>query len=294
MDVKDWGRVITAMVTPYDEGLEINYTKAVELAKKLENEGSTALVICGTTGESPTLTDEEKLKLYKTIKDNVKIPVIAGVGTNSTSKTIENARKAVQFGVDGLLVIVPYYNKPNQDSIYEHFKAVAEAVDSKIMMYNVPGRTGVNMLPSTVKKLSKIDNIVSLKEASGNIAQFTDMVKLTPDSFSVYTGDDVMTLPCLSVGGYGVVSVAAHIVGLKMKEMIDGFLNGDVEKAAKINLELNDIFNKLFITTNPIVVKAALNLLGMNVGELRLPLTTARPAIQAEIQICLRKIGLMD
>lgn len=291
--MKEWGRVITAMVTPYNKNLEVNYGKSVELAKKLENEGSTALVICGTTGEGPTLTDEEKLKLFKIIKDTVQIPVIAGVGTNSTSKTIENANKAVQLGVDGLLVIVPYYNKPNQDSIYEHFKAVAKAVDSKIMMYNVPGRTGVNMLPSTVEKLSKIENIVSLKEASGDVAQFSEMVKMTPDNFFVYTGDDILTLPCLSVGGYGVVSVAAHIVGLRMKEMIDSFLSGDVEKATNINLELIDIFKKLFITTNPIVVKAALNLLGTNVGELRLPLTTAKPAIQAEIQICLRKIGLM-
>lgn len=292
--MRDWGRIITAMVTPFDENLEIDYLKAVDLAKKLENEGSTALVICGTTGESPTLTDDEKLKLFRIIKDNVNIPIIAGVGTNCTKETIENSRKAIECGVDGLLVIVPYYNKPNQDSIYEHFYTVAQSVDSKVMMYNVPGRTGVNMLPGTAGKLSRIKNITALKESSGDIGQFVEMVKTTSKNFSVYTGDDIMTLPSLSVGGYGVVSVAAHIIGLRMREMVDAFLKGNVEQAKLINLQLADIYNKLFITTNPIPVKAALNLLGIHVGELRLPLTSAKPAVQAELQRSLKKIGLIN
>ncbi|TCO71459.1 4-hydroxy-tetrahydrodipicolinate synthase [Marinisporobacter balticus] len=291
--MKNWGRFITAMVTPFDDTLHVDYDKAVELANKLINEGNTALVICGTTGEAPTLTRKEKMDLYKILKEKVNVPIIAGIGTNATSDTIENGKDAISCGVDGLLVVVPYYNKPDQESMYEHFKTVAEALDGDIMLYNVPGRTGINMLPSTVEKLAQIDNIVALKEASGNIVQFSEMVKKTPKDFMVYTGDDVLTLPSMAVGGYGVVSVAAHIVSSKMKEMIDSFLEGNVKKAAEIHLELLDINQNLFIVTNPIPVKAALNMMGLNVGGLRLPLTTAKPAVKAEIQKDMRKLGLV-
>ena len=186
--MQEWGRLITAMVTPFTENLDVDYEKAVRLAKDLEQQGTTALVVCGTTGESPTLSPEEQFNLFKIIKDRVTIPVIAGVGTNSTQKTIHNANAALDCDVDGLLVIVPYYNKPNQESLYAHFHAVAQAVDAKIMMYNVPGRTGVNMLPDTVAKLAELENIVALKEASGNIVQLSEMIrqKPRPDFFGVY------------------------------------------------------------------------------------------------------------
>lgn len=291
--MKSWGRLITAMVTPFNENLEVNYELGIELANRLVNEGTTALVICGTTGEGPTLTAEERENLFSIIKKNVRVPVIAGVGTNSTAATIENAKRAGACGVDGLLVVAPYYNKPDQDSLYEHFKAVAGAVETPIMLYNVPGRTGCNIAPETIERLAKIENIVALKEASGNIVQLSEAVKRTPSDFLVYTGDDALTLPSLSVGAYGVVSVAAHVVGTKMMEMMNNFLRGNTEKATEIHLQLLDIFNGLFVVSNPIPVKAALNMMGVRVGELRLPLTAAKPAVKAEIQRHMRKLDLV-
>ena len=291
--MKAWGRLITAMVTPFDDHMEVDYTKAVKLAQKLVSEGTTALVVAGTTGESPTLLDEEKIMLFKTLKEKVEVPIIAGVGTNSTAATIENCKKALRCGVDGLLVVVPYYNKPNQESLYAHFEAVAKAVEAPLMLYNVPGRTGTNMLPETVGKLSKIENIVALKEASGNIAQLSEMIQKTDDDFLIFTGDDVLTLPSLSVGAYGVVSVAAQVVGKEMKAMIEAYLNGAIGEAAEIHLRLLNIFHNLFITTNPIPVKAALNMIGMKVGDPRLPLTAAQPSVKAEIQRTLRELNLV-
>lgn len=280
----EWGRLITAMITPFNENLEVDYEKSIKLAKRLENEGNTALVITGTTGEAPTLTSEEKLKLYKTIKENVKIPIIAGVGTNSTVATIENAKDAKKAGVDGLLVVVPYYNKPDQDSLYTHFKEVAEAIDLPIMLYNVPGRTGCNLMPETVSKLSKIENIVALKEANSDLVQLSETMKGVPRDFKVYSGDDVMLLPAMSVGAYGIVSVCSHIVGREMGEMIQSFVSGDVELAREIHLKLLGIFRKLFMITNPIPLKAALNIIGENVGGVRLPLTEAREYVLDEVR----------
>lgn len=269
----NWGRFITAMVTPFDENLNVNYDMAILLANKLIKDGNTSLVITGTTGEAPTLSDEEKIKLYEKIKENVNVPIIAGVGTNSTKKTIYNAKLAKDAGVDGLLIVTPYYNKPNQESLYSHFKKISSEVDLPIMLYNVPGRTGCNMLPETVKKLSEIDNIVALKEASGNINQISEIIKNTSKDFKVYSGDDISFLPSMSVGTYGVVSVSSHIVGKEMNDMINAFIQGDVIKSQNIHLNLLEIFKKLFITTNPIPVKAALNMIGINVGGVRLPLT---------------------
>lgn len=291
--MRNWGRLITAMVTPFDEELNVNYSEAVKLAQKLQDEGSSALVVCGTAGEAPTLTSDEKVKLLKTIKENVTIPVIAEVGTNSTSTAIENSRKALECGVDGLLIVVPYCNKPDQESIYEHFKTAANAVDGNIMICNTPGRTGCNMLPETLGELCKIKNIIAIKETSDSIVQLSEMVRRSGDDFRVYTGDDALTLPALSVGGYGIVSVASNLVGRSMKEMIDSYLEGDVIKASSIHLELLDIYDKLSITTNPIPVKAALNMAGIKAGGLRLPLVEASPAIKAEIQRSLRNLNLV-
>ncbi len=291
--MENWGRLITAMVTPFDEGLNVDYDGAIQLAMRLESEGTTALVITGTTGEAPTLTFEERSNLYRLIKKKVDIPVLAGVGSNSTIDTINNVREAMNSGVDGLLVVTPYYNKPDQDSLYAHFKAIAETTDLPIMLYNVPGRTGCNLLPETVAKLSKIENIVALKEAGGNIVQFAEVVKLVNKDFLVYSGDDALTLPALAVGGYGVVSVASHIVGREMKTMIEAYVEGDNNKAAEIHLKLLDIFNKLFIVANPIPVKAALNLMNVNVGGLRLPLTSAKSNILDILRKELKLLGLI-
>lgn len=289
----EWGRLITAMVTPYDENLNVNYEVSVELAKRLVEEGNTALVITGTTGEAPTLTDEEKVKLYKILKENVDVPIIAGVGTNSTLITIKNAKMASEAGVDGLLIVTPYYNKPDQDSLYEHFKAVADSVNLPIMLYNVPGRTGCNILPATVEKLAQTENIVALKEASGNIVQISDIIRRVPKEFLIYSGDDSMLLPAMAVGAYGIVSVCSHVVGKEMKEMIDAFISEDTKRATELHLKLLNIFQTLFIIANPIPVKAALNMTGTNVGGLRLPLTEARPNIKKIIKdelIALEKI----
>jgi len=208
--MKEWGRLITAMVTPFNDKLEVNYESAAKLAKKLVSEGSTALVICGTTAEAPTLREDEKYNLIKLAKENVNVPIIAGVGTNCTASTIVNGKKAIEAGADGLLVVVPYYNKPDQNSLYQHFKAVAEALNTKIMLYNVPGRTGINMSPETVEKLCDIENIVALKEACGSVNQTAEIVKRVKERISVYTGDDALILPSISVGAFGVVSVAAQ------------------------------------------------------------------------------------
>lgn len=289
----NWGRLITAMVTPFDDSLNVDYDVAIELAMKLVDEGNTALVITGTTGEGPTLSLEEKLRLYEEIKKNVNVPIIAGVGTNSTKDTIRNGLKAMEKGADGLLIVTPYYNKPDQKSLYAHYKTIAESVDAPIMIYNVPGRTGCNILSETVARLAEIDNIVALKEASGNINQMSEMVKRTPEDFLVYSGDDSMTLPAMVVGAYGVVSVCAHVVSKEMKEMIDSFVAGDTKRAMEIHLRLFDIFNKLFIVTNPIPVKAALNMLGIKVGGLRLPLTEASEEVKDVLEKELINLGLL-
>jgi 4-hydroxy-tetrahydrodipicolinate synthase len=291
--MNDWGRLITAMVTPFDKDLKVDYPASIKLAKRLVEEGNTALVITGTTGEAPTLTSSEKLELYKTIKENVEVPIIAGVGTNSTFITIENAKEAKRVGVDGLLVVVPYYNKPDQDSLYIHFKEVAESTDLPIMLYNVPGRTGCNLMPETVGRLSKIKNIVALKQANGDLVQLSEIMKRISPGFKIYSGDDVMLLPAMSVGAYGIVSVCSHVVGREIGEMMDAFLAGDINHAKDIHLKLLNIFNKLFMITNPIPVKAALNMIGENVGGVRLPLTEAREHVLDELRKELKSLGLI-
>lgn len=290
--MNNWGRIITAMVTPMHEDGAINYERAAELAKHLVAQGSTALVINGTTGESPTVTSDEKLELLSCVKNAVSVPIIAGVGTNSTASTIENALHAEKLGVDGLLVVVPYYNKPNQESLYAHFLAVSQATKLPIILYNVPGRTGVNMTAETSVALSKIPNIVALKEASGNLTQLATVVRDAEGGFLVYTGEDSQILPTLAVGGYGVISVASHIVCSKIKYMIDNYLNGNVKEATNMHLKLIDINEKLFMTANPIPVKAALNLLGTDVGVTRLPLTAPNDIVIRDLKDAMSELGL--
>ena len=291
--MNNWGRIITAMVTPMDSSGNINYDKAVELAKHLVEQGTTALVINGTTGESPTVTSDEKIKLLTIIKSAVNVPVIAGVGTNSTAATIENAVAAESVGVDGLLAVVPYYNKPNQKSLYTHFAETAKATKLPIMLYNVPGRTGVNMTAETTAALSKISNIAALKEACGDLNQLAKVVRDAEEGFLVYTGEDAQILPTLAVGGYGVVSVTAHVVCKDIKNMVELYLNGNINEAAKIHRMLIKITEVMFMTANPIPVKAALNISGMDVGITRLPLAAPSEDVIKALKDSMSELGLL-
>ena len=271
-----FGRILTAMVTPFNKDGNVDYDLAVKLANYLINNGSDGIVLCGTTGESPTLTWQEQHELFLAVKNSVnkKAKILVGTGSNSTSEAIDATKKASKSGADGALIVVPYYNKPPQEGLYKHFSVVAQASpDIPLMLYNIPGRTGCNLLPSTVKKLMKCSNIVSIKAASGRIEEVTELRALCGSEFAIYSGDDSLLLPMLSVGAVGVVSVASHIVGLHLREMILSFHNGNVSKALEIHEKLQDLFSALFETTNPIPIKAALVLLGWEVGSPRLPLT---------------------
>ena len=273
----NFGRILTAMVTPMNEELEVDYASARKLAEYLIKHGSDGIVVCGTTGESPTLTDEEKLKLFREVKDTVGSTgiVIAGVGSNSTAATVNLAVQAATTGVDGLLVVVPYYNKPSQEGLYRHFEAIAKAVTLPIMLYNVPTRTVTNLLPATVKRLAQIPNIVSIKESAGLMDQVSELKRILPSDFSVYSGEDSQTLPMLALGCNGVVSVAAHVIGDEMKTMIDAWFAGDFKTAAGWHLQLYPFFKGIFVTTNPVPIKTLVNMMGLKTGGVRLPLTEA-------------------
>jgi len=270
-----FGKIITAMVTPFNNRREVDYKTAERLADKLVKEGSDAILVSGTTGESPALSTEEKISLCKSVLNAVgdRAKVIAGTGSYSTEASIDLTKKAQKVGVHGIMLVTPYYNKPPQKSLELHFKAVTQETELPVMLYNVPGRTSRNLETETVLKLAEIDNICALKEASGDLKQITEIAGSTPENFIIYSGDDAFTLPILAVGGSGVVSVASHLVGKKIKEMIEAFNMGDVKLASNINDQLYPLFNILFITTNPIPVKTALNIAGIDVGPLRLPLS---------------------
>lgn len=270
----NFGQVVTAMVTPFDTNGQIDFAKLTELIEHLIENGTEALVVAGTTGESPTLTTEEKVSLFKHTVSIVagRIPTIAGTGSNSTQASIELTKKAEDVGVNAVMVVTPYYNKPSQKGMYEHFKAIAESTKLPVMLYNIPGRSVVNMSVDTIVSLSKIKNIVSVKEASGNLDQATAIIANTDDHFTVYTGDDGLTLPSIAVGANGVVSVASHVIGLQMREMIKSFREGNVIKAAELHQELLPVMKALFMAPNPTAVKAALKLNGLDVGGVRLPL----------------------
>ena len=270
-----FGNILTAMVTPFKKDGKVDYELAVKLANYIIENGSDGLVLCGTTGESPTLTWDEQHQLFVVIRNSLqaKAKILIGTGSNSTSEAVEATQKAFAAGADGALVVVPYYNKPPQDGLYEHFKDVANAAPKlPIMLYNIPGRTGSNLLPKTVKKLMEFPNIVSIKAASGRIEEVTELRAECGSEFAIYSGDDSLLLPMLSVGAVGVVSVASHIVGLQLKDMISNFQNGNVLKALDIHERLQPLFKALFETTNPIPIKAALEQLGWEVGSPRLPL----------------------
>jgi 4-hydroxy-tetrahydrodipicolinate synthase len=294
--VIDFGRVLTAMITPFDGEGQVNYDQAAALAVSLAEHGTDTIVVCGTTGESPVLTREEEYQLFKVVHSAVagKAKVMAGTGSNSTREAIVATHHAAELGLDGSLQVVPYYNKPPQEGLYQHFKTIAEACAGfPLMLYNIPGRTGQNLLPETVAKLSEIDNIVAIKEASGDLDQVSQVRRLTPASFDIYSGDDSLTLPMLAVGAKGVVSVASHCVGDRLQAMIQAFITGNVQEATRIHLELLPLFKVLFMTTNPIPLKAALELMGWNVGEPRLPLVPLSSENRSLLKAVLDELQLL-
>lgn len=270
----NFGQVLTAMVTPFDENGEIDFHATKNLINYLLENGTDGLVVAGTTGESPTLTMEEKADLYQFVVDTVggRVPVIAGTGTNSTSASIKLTKLAEKTGVNGILLVAPYYNKPSQEGLYQHFKTIAECTSLPIMLYNIPGRSVVNMSVDTIVRLSAIKNIVSIKDASGNLDAMAEIISKTPDDFSVYSGDDGITLPLMAIGGTGVISVASHIIGNEMQEMIQNFKDGHLQEAAWAHRNLLPLMRALFAQPNPAPVKAALNIKGIHVGGLRLPM----------------------
>lgn len=293
--MKSLPRLVTAMITPFKDDLSIDYDGAQKLALQLVEEGSQGLVVSGTTGESPTLSVTEKMELFKAIKEAVgdKGYIIAGTGTNSTADCLKLTEGATKAGVDAVMVVVPYYNKPNAEGLYQHFKAAAGVTDLPMIIYNVPGRTGINMLPETLARLSEIPNIVAVKESSGNLDQVSAIRNIVPEDFKIYSGDDSLTLPILAVGGYGVISVASHVVASSINEMINAFVNGNVKEATAIHCKLFDLFRTLFITANPIPVKKALNLLNRPSGGVRLPLVNATAEETAQIKAVLQRLGLL-
>lgn len=292
-----FGRVLTAMITPFKEDGSVNYAVAEQLAIHLADRGTDSLVVCGTTGESPTMSWDEEYQLFQVVQKAVagKALVIAGAGSNSTSEAIEATQKAAKLGLDGCLQVVPYYNKPPQEGLYNHFRAIAQsAPELPIMLYNIPGRTGQNMLPETVARLAEIPNIVAVKEASGNLDQATQIRCLTSPEFAIYSGDDSLTLPMLAVGGSGVVSVASHLVGEQLQQMIKAFEAGQVQVATQIHLQLFDLFKALFLTTNPIPVKAALKLQGWDVGSTRPPLCAPPVEVTQKLKDVLSQLAAVS
>ena len=271
-----FGRILTAMVTPFKENGEVDYELAIKLSNYLCENGSDGIVLCGTTGESPTLSWDEQHNLFVAVKGslNSRSQVIVGTGSNCTIEAVEATKKAYEFGADGALVVVPYYNKPPQEGLYNHFSSIANAAnDLPLMLYNIPGRTGCNLLPTTVNKLMNFPNILSIKAASGRIEEVTELRAACGSKLLIYSGDDSLLLPMLSVGAVGVVSVASHIVGLQLKIMIESFQKGEISIALDIHEKLQPLFKALFETTNPIPIKAALELKGWQVGSPRNPLT---------------------
>ncbi len=273
--MKKLGRLLTAMVTPFDETGAVDYGQANRLASALLDSGSEGLVVVGTTGESPTLVREEELRLFAEIKQTVgeRGTVIAGTGSNSTAEALEATREAERTGVDACLLVVPYYNKPTQEGLYQHFKTIAQSTGLPCILYNVPSRTVASLSVDTVVRLSQIDSIIGIKEASGNLGEISRIISNTDDDFIVWSGNDSDTLPILALGGYGVVSVASHLVGKQIGEMIASFTSGRLDEAASIHHRLLPLINALFVVANPIPVKYALNCVGFNVGKPRLPLT---------------------
>ncbi|MDF2668051.1 MAG: dapA [Paenibacillus sp.] len=274
----DFGRVITAMVTPLNNELQIDWQQVDTLIDYLIEEQQTdTIVVSGTTGESPTLNDEEKLQLFEAAVKRAqgRCRIIAGTGSNDTRHSIHLTQAAEQIGVDGILLVAPYYNRPSQEGLFQHFQAIAASTKLPIMLYNVPHRTGIHLAADTTIRLSHIPNIVASKEATPDLNHITEVITRSPEGFRVYGGDDSLTLPVLSIGGYGIVSVASHVIGKEMKQMVKAYLVGDIALAAQLHAKLFPIFTGIFRVPSPAGIKHALNLKGVQVGGVRLPLLAA-------------------
>jgi 4-hydroxy-tetrahydrodipicolinate synthase len=269
------GRLLTAMVTPFDSEGNVDYEQAKRLALALLDSGSEGVVVAGTTGEAPTLSRQEKLRLFREVKSAVgdRGAVIAGTGTYNTAESVELSQEAQRTGADGLLLTCPYYNKPSQEGLYRHFETIALAVSLPCILYNIPGRTGVNMTAETTVRLSAVPNIIGIKEASGDLVQIGRVIEAAGSHFRVWSGDDQMTLPIMALGGYGVICVVSHLTGLQVREMIEAHVAGRAQEAARIHRRLLPLMTTLMTaSSNPVPIKHALNGIGFRVGGVRLPL----------------------
>lgn len=284
-----------AIVTPFKEDMSVNYEELEKLIDFQIDNNTDCIVICGTTGEASTLTDDEQLECIKVAVDrtNKRVPVIAGTGSNDTAHGIELSKKAEKLGADGLLQVTPYYNKTTQKGLVEHFTAIAKSVEIPIMLYNVPSRTGLNIAPKTAAKLSFLDNVVAIKEASGNIGQIIDLVATCEGRLDLYSGNDDQIVPLLSLGGKGVVSVVANILPNDTHNVVAKFMEGDIKGSLETQLKMHKVINNLFCEVNPIPVKAALNLMGYNVGNCRRPLTTMEPDNFNKLKEALEEYGII-
>lgn len=289
-----FGRLMTAMVTPMKRDLTVDCERAAELARHLAASGSEGLIVAGTTGESPTLSHAEKLRLFETVVKAVgdKVAVIGGTGSYNTAETVELSQQAEATGIHGLLLVTPYYSKPPQEGLYRHFRAIAEATKLPCILYNVPSRTSVNLEARTTLRLAELPNIAGIKECA-DLGQLADVLSGAPDGFRVWSGDDAATLPYLAVGAYGIISVASHVVGPQMQEMIEAFRGGEVEQAANWHRRLLPVFRGLFAVSNPVLVKAALAMTGFAVGPLRPPLVEATDAERERLREVLAEAGLV-
>lgn len=291
-----FGRMLTAMVTPFDAQGGLDLPRAQELALKLLSEGSDGLIVCGTTGESPTVFYDQKIDLFRAIIEAVdgRAPVIANAGDNCTDDSVDFARKVVALGVDAIMAVVPYYNKPPQEGLYQHFCTIANSVDVPVILYNIPGRCVINMEPSTILRVAHdCPNVVAVKQANADLSQTTEILAGAPEGFEVLSGDDELTLPMMSLGGTGVISVVSHIAGTRFKEMIDARATGDHTRSLRVHLELMPLMKTLFMTSNPIMVKKALELQGFPVGGVRLPLVPATDEQTAELERVMKGVGVL-
>lgn len=292
-----FGRLITAMITPFDSEGELDLPRTAAFVERLIEGGTDSIIVCGTTGESPTVFYPQKLEVIRTVVQTAagRIPVIANVGDNCTQDTIDFLQDVEKLGVDGFMTVVPYYNKPPQEGLYRHFKAIAESTELPIILYNIPSRCVVNMLPETTLRLAReCPNITAVKEASGDIAQVREIIEGAPDGFCVYSGDDSFTLPLMEAGGTGVISTISNVATARMKEIVDAAAAGDLQRARELNERLLPLMNGLFETTNPILVKEALALAGFPVGGVRLPLVEATPEQSERLAAIMRQTGVSD
>ncbi len=291
-----FGRLIPAMVTPFDENLELDLKRAQELGIRLLDGGCDSLLLNGTTGESPTVFYPQKIELFKAVIEVAgdRAPIIANCGDNCTDDSVQFAKDVVKLGVDGIMLVVPYYNKPPQEGLYRHFAKIASAVDVPVILYNIPGRCVINMEPETTLRLAEdFENIIAVKEASGNLEQVKTIIDNAPDGFFVYSGDDSLTLPIMGLGGEGVISTIANVAPARMKEIVQAQADGDHTRAVSADIRLQPLMKELFVTSNPILVKEALKIAGFPVGGLRLPLIEATPEQHDHLEQVMREVGVI-